>query len=75
MRGAMQLERQQEQFNELAADPQPLGPMCPRRGWEALDMVDLAEFRCRVRCLQAVPSFLREQFRMALGNECVLPQR
>ena len=67
MRRVMQLERQQEQFKELAADPQPLGPICPRRGWEALDMVDLqAEFRCRVRCLQAVPSFLREQFRMAL---------
>ena len=67
VRRAMQLERRQEQFNELAADPQPLGSICPRRGWEALDMVDLqAEFRCRVRCLQAVPSFLKEQFLMAL---------
>ena len=64
VRRAMQLERQQEQFSEFAADPQPLGPICPRRGWEPLDMVDLqAEFRCRVRCLQAVPSFLRGQFR------------
>ena len=54
--------RKQEQIDELAADPQPLGPMCPRRGWEAMDMVDLqAEFRCRVRCLQAIPSFLRGQ--------------
>ena len=67
MRRVMQLERWQEQFNELAADPQPLGPNCPRRGWEALDTVNLqVEFRCRVRCLQAVPSFLRGQFRMAL---------
>ena len=67
VRRAMQLERRQEQFGELAADPQPLGPICPRRGWEALDTVDLqAKFRCRVHCLQAVPSFLRGQFRMAL---------
>ena len=30
-------------------------------------MVDLqAEFRCKVHCWQAVPSFLRVQFRMAL---------
>ena len=66
VRRAMQSERQ-EQFDELAADPQPSGPICPRRGWEVMDMVDLhAEFRCRVRCLQAVPSFLRKQFRMAL---------
>ena len=32
-----------------------------------MDGVDLqAEFRCRVRCLQGVPSFLRGQFRSAL---------
>ena len=66
VRRAMQLERRQEQFDELAADPQPLGPFVQGevgRRWT----VDLqAEFRCRVRCLQAVPSFLRGQFRMAL---------
>ena len=43
-----------------------MGPVYSRRGWEAMDMVDVqAEFRCRV-VVQALPSFLREQFRMAL---------
>ena len=42
-------------------------PPCIRRGWEAMETVNLqAEFRCRVRCLQGVPSFLRGQFRSAL---------
>ena len=60
---AMQLERRQSSMSWR----QSLGPICPPRGWEGLDMVDLqAEFRCRVRCLQTVPSFLRGQFQMAL---------
>ena len=67
VRRAMQFERQQEPRDELAVDPPPLGPVCSRRGWEAIDMIELqAEFRFRVRCLQAVPNFLREQCRMAL---------
>ena len=67
VRRAMQFERQQEPRDELAVDPPPLGPVCSRRGWEAIDMIELqADFRCRVRCLQAVPNSLRWQFRMAL---------
>ena len=41
-------------------------PPCIRRGWEAMDIVNLQEeLRGRVRCLQGVPSFLRGQFRSA----------
>ena len=64
VRRAMQLERQRAEFGAEAPE---YGPECIRRGWEAMDGVDLqAEFRCRVRCLQGVPSFLRGQFRSAL---------
>ena len=66
VRRAMQMERQ-----EAHSQPEPLvpgpHPPCIRRGWEAMDTVNLqAKFRCRVRCLQGVPSFLRGQFRSAL---------
>ena len=58
------MERQRADFG---AEPPKHGPECIRKGWEAMDGVDLqAEFRCRVRCLQGVPSFLRGQFRSAL---------
>ena len=64
VRRAMQLERQPAEFGAEAPE---YGPECIRRGWEAMDGVDLqAEFRCWVRCLQGVPSFLRGQFRTAL---------
>ena len=63
VRRAMQMERQSAEFG---SEPPQHGPECIRRGWEAMDDVDLeAEFRCGVRCLHGVPSFLRGQFRSA----------
>ena len=69
VRRAMQTERQEARIRAEfpVRGPPPPSPPCMRRGWEAMDTIDLqAEFRCRVRCLQGVPSFLRGQFRSAL---------
>ena len=54
VRRAMQVERQQRV--EFWAEPPEHGPECIRRGWEAVDGVDLqAEFRCRVRLFARCP--------------------
>ena len=62
------VRRAMQKRQEARSEPEPLvlgpHPPCSRRGWEAMDTVNLqAEFRCRVRCLQGVPSFFRGQFR------------
>ena len=60
------MERQEARSRREPLVPGP-HPPCIRRGWEAMDTVNLqAEFRCRVQCLQGVPSFLRGQFRSVL---------
>ena len=66
VRRALQTDRQEARRRAELPVPGPHPPRI-RRGWQALHTVDLQnEFRCRVRCLQGVPSFLRGQFRSVL---------